>query len=118
MALLENYDWPGNVRELENTMERSVALETGPTISMGVLPEKIRFSASPGAGAGASAVPQNEKPVFLNGGVDLEKYLQDTERAYIMAALEASGGVGTRAAEMLKMSYRSFRHVIKKYNIS
>ncbi len=29
MSLLEAYEWPGNVRELENTMERSVALETG-----------------------------------------------------------------------------------------
>src|SRR6202521_5047895 len=42
MRLLEAYDWPGNVRELENTMERSVALETGNTISGDVLPEKIQ----------------------------------------------------------------------------
>src|SRR5580700_10410425 len=42
MAKLESYDWPGNVRELENTMERSVALETGALISVDVLPEKIR----------------------------------------------------------------------------
>jgi two-component system response regulator PilR (NtrC family) len=41
MVLLEAYDWPGNVRELENTMERSVALETGDVISAAVLPEKI-----------------------------------------------------------------------------
>src|SRR4030088_2654600 len=41
MHLLEAYDWPGNVRELENTMERSVALETGGLISIAVLPEKI-----------------------------------------------------------------------------
>src|SRR5712671_2966450 len=39
--LLEAYDWPGNVRELENTMERSVALETGNLISVAVLPEKV-----------------------------------------------------------------------------
>ncbi len=41
MRLLESYDWPGNVRELENTMERSVALETEKMISVGVLPDKI-----------------------------------------------------------------------------
>src|SRR3954471_867350 len=40
MAKLESYDWPGNVRELENTLERSVALETGRLISFNVLPEK------------------------------------------------------------------------------
>src|ERR1700722_242071 len=42
MNLLEAYDWPGNVRELENTMERSIALETGTIISAAVLPEKIQ----------------------------------------------------------------------------
>src|ERR1700689_842432 len=42
MGLLEAHDWPGNVRELENTMERSVALETGKMISVSVLPEKIQ----------------------------------------------------------------------------
>src|SRR5580692_358162 len=58
MAQLENYDWPGNVRELENTMERSVALETGPMISLAVLPEKIRFydsSAGPSTPGSAHA---------------------------------------------------------------
>src|SRR6266852_6139721 len=47
MRLLEAYDWPGNVRELENTMERSVALETGNTISANVLPEKIQHRVTP-----------------------------------------------------------------------
>jgi two-component system response regulator PilR (NtrC family) len=115
MAHLEKYDWPGNVRELENTMERSVALETGTLISLGVLPEKIRLArqSSPAAehvANGHVAIPE--------GGVDLERHIQDTERAYIAAALEASGGVGTRAAELLKMSYRSFRHYSKKYNLT
>jgi transcriptional regulator with PAS, ATPase and Fis domain len=30
---LQAYDWPGNVRELENTIERAVALNSGPLIS-------------------------------------------------------------------------------------
>src|SRR6202790_3176630 len=41
MSRLEVYDWPGNVRELENTIERAVALETGPEISVAVLPDRI-----------------------------------------------------------------------------
>jgi two-component system response regulator PilR (NtrC family) len=56
--------------------------------------------------------------VLPEGGLDLERYIQDTERAYLLAALEASGGVGTRAAELLKMSYRSYRHYAKKYNVT
>jgi len=115
MAQMEVYDWPGNVRELENTMERSVALETGRLISLAVLPEKIRYGAS---SAAAAEIPKNGKPVLPEGGLDLESYISDTERAYLMAALEASGGVGTRAAELLRMSYRSYRHYIRKYNIT
>jgi two-component system response regulator PilR (NtrC family) len=115
MAQLETYDWPGNVRELENTMERSVALETGHLVSLGVFPEKIRCAGS------ARTIPlrsSNGHPVLPEGGMDLEQYIQETERAYIVAALEASGGTGTRAAELLRMTYRSFRHYAKKYNIT
>jgi DNA-binding NtrC family response regulator len=115
MAQLETYDWPGNVRELENTLERAVALETGRLISLAVLPEKIRYAAS---GTPFSTPPSNGHPIIPQGGLDLERHVQDTERTYILAALEASGGVGTRAAELLNMTYRSFRHYAKKYNIT
>ena len=114
MSLLEAYDWPGNVRELENTMERSVALETGNTISASVLPEKIQHRVAPESQTHAALT--NGRVHIPDSGIDLEKSIQDLERAYIVAALEASGGVGTRAAELLKMTYRSFRHYSKKYN--
>ena len=119
MSLLETYDWPGNVRELENTMERSVALETGDMISTGVLPEKVRHQ---GLESGAiRGTPSNSSLAHMElpeDGLDLEKHIQELERAYIVAAVEACDGVGTRAAELLKMSYRSFRHYSKKYNVT
>jgi two-component system response regulator PilR (NtrC family) len=116
MNLLEAYDWPGNVRELENTMERSVALETGNIISATVLPEKVSRQGSPET-AGNSCL--NSGPAQIpDGGIDLEKHIQDMEKAYIVAALTVCDGVGTHAAEMLKMSYRSFRHYSKKYSIT
>ena len=115
MAQLETYDWPGNVRELENTMERSVALETGNMISLAVLPEKIRLA---GTLAAALNRPANGYPVVPDEGMDLERHIQEIERAYILAALQASDGTSTRAAELLRMSYRSFRHYVKKYGIS
>ena len=114
MARLESYDWPGNVRELENTMERSVALETGNMISLNGLPEKIRHGA---AAESAYAGSRNGDLQIPEGGIDLEKSVQEMERAYILKALEASDGVGTHAAELLRMTYRSFRHYSKKYNI-
>jgi two-component system response regulator PilR (NtrC family) len=115
MQRLESYDWPGNVRELENTIERSMALETGSRITLRVLPEKVLGF---GATSGAAEASSQGKVVIPEGGLNFEKFIADMERTYILAAIEASGGVGTRAAERLKISYRSFRHYIKKYNIS
>jgi len=114
MCLLENYDWPGNVRELENTLERCVALETGPRISATTLPEKIiRAAQAPALVAAAS----NGHPLIPEGGLDLENEIQEMAKAYLLEAIRLSDGVGTRAAELLNMSYRSFRHYTKKYGI-
>src|ERR1700681_1916954 len=59
MRQLESYGWPGNVRELENTMERAVALESGPEISLPVLPDRIAGYSGVGAAAvsGQLAIP-------------------------------------------------------------
>ncbi len=114
MQRLEAYDWPGNVRELENTIERSVALETGRRISVGVLPAKISGYdptqvAAPAGKDGVIAIPQE--------GVDFMQHMGETERRYLLAALERAGGVQRRAAELLKMSYHSFRHYAKKHKL-
>jgi two-component system response regulator PilR (NtrC family) len=109
---LESYDWPGNVRELENTMERAVALESTSEISLRVLPDRIAgYASTPGmsSGIGTAALPE--------GGVDFEKEIADTERRYLLAALEKAGGVRTRASELLKITYRSFRHYAKKHGL-
>jgi two-component system response regulator PilR (NtrC family) len=49
--------------------------------------------------------------------VDFEKEIAQAERSYLQAALEKAGGVRTRASELLKISYRSFRHYAKKHNL-
>ena len=113
MRRLESYDWPGNVRELENTMERAVALETSHEITLRVLPDRIAGYAS----ASDSGGPLNGLAAFPADGLDFEKEVAETERRYLQAALERSKGVRTRAAELLKISYRSFRHYAKKHNL-
>jgi two-component system response regulator PilR (NtrC family) len=50
-------------------------------------------------------------------GIDMEAYVADLERSMLQSALRQSGGVQTRAAEMLRLSYRSFRHLAKKYRL-
>jgi two-component system response regulator PilR (NtrC family) len=113
MRHLESYEWPGNVRELENTMERAVALETGTEISLQVLPDRVAgYASSPVLASGFSSnIP------FPVEGVDFEKELAGAERRYLLAALEKAGGVRTRASELLKITYRSFRHYAKKHNL-
>jgi two-component system, NtrC family, response regulator PilR len=111
MRRLESYDWPGNVRELENTIERAVALESGAEVSVAVLPDRVAGSASPFS----SALGEPEGVQIPHEGVDFERVVSDTEKRYLQAALEKSGGVRSQAAELLKISYRSFRHYAKKH---
>jgi two-component system response regulator PilR (NtrC family) len=113
MTRLEFYDWPGNVRELENTMERAVALESSREISLRVLPDRIAGY----AGALSPHSPGTLVADFPAEGVDFEKEIAQAERSYLQAALEKAGGVRTRASELLKISYRSFRHYAKKHNL-
>src|SRR5246127_5754732 len=109
MSRLESYDWPGNVRELENTMERAIALETTGEVSLRVLPDRI-------AGYSGSAAPDGTTG-FPAEGVDFEKEIAEAERRYLRSALERTNGVRTQAADLLKISYRSFRHYAKKHNL-
>ena len=114
MRRLEVYDWPGNVRELENTIERAVALENSQRISVESLPDRIRNYYQ----ETASAAHHNGNGIVLpEDGLNLEDHIRKIERSYLLAALERSGGVRTRAADLLKMTYRSFRHYAKKYEV-
>jgi len=111
MRRLESYDWPGNVRELENTLERAVALESGREISVAVLPDRVVGSST----TFSAVLGQQDSFPFPAGGVDFERVIAETEKRYLQAALEKAGGVRTQAAELLKISYRSFRHFAKKH---
>jgi two-component system response regulator PilR (NtrC family) len=107
---------------LENVIERAVALEQTPLVLPESLPMHVRtlqgvpspkgpvVSAS-GTTSAARGLPD------INEGFDLEALGEDFYRHYIALALERTGGVQTRAAEMLGMSFRSFRYYAKKFNL-
>jgi two-component system response regulator PilR (NtrC family) len=102
LACLERYPWPGNVRELENVIERAVALEPSEYIQKERLPQKVR---------GAQSTPDTPVPQFSREeGLDLQKFIQKVERHAMERALELAGGNQKVAAEILSLSYRSFRH--------
>ena len=115
LEALCGYDWPGNVRQLENTVERAVALETGEELHVELPVERAKTrAAAAGAGMheagslGSGSLPED---------IDMEKYIANIERSLLQSALTQSNGVQTRAADVLKISYRSFRHLMKKYDL-
>ncbi len=108
MVYLERYDWPGNIRELENVIERAVALESSAAVLPDSLPPHLRGLPSKN-GQTASQLP--------DAGFDLEAHVESMERDYIAQALKRAGGKQSKAAELLGMSFRSFRYYVKKYNL-
>ncbi|HEX5108307.1 MAG TPA: sigma-54 dependent transcriptional regulator [Vicinamibacterales bacterium] len=116
-ALLAAYHWPGNVRELENVIERCVALEQTPVVLAETLPANIRSAGSgtSGPASGREATPGGFPD--LGEGFDLEARGEEFYRHYIALALERAGGVQVKAAEMLGMSFRSFRYYAKKLKL-
>lgn len=105
---LEAYAWPGNVRELENAIERAFILETSGQIT----PDSLQLGGSGGLRA------KSNTPVIPEGGIDFESYMEDLQREYFQEALRRSGGVQVRAAELLGIPYRSFRHYMRKFNVT
>jgi len=117
MEVLMKYDFPGNVRELENIIERGVALESSNII----LPESLTLSTFRfGNNEETTHEPSpfqvvaNEEELFSRG---LEEVMAETEKKFLTAALEKTGNSKMRAAELLRISFRSLRYKIKKYEI-
>ncbi len=105
MGKLMAYDFPGNVRELENLVERAVALSRDEHIGVDALPPGLSERARPGA------------PQIPAEGIDLDQVLADYERSLLTQGLEQAGGVKKRAAQLLGVSFRSFRYRLEKLGL-
>ena len=66
-------------------------------------------------GGGDAAAPPRPAPAFP---LDLDRRLAETERDLILRALEETGCVQVKAAELLNISERSMWHRIKKLGIN
>ncbi len=108
MELLMDYHWPGNVRELENAIERAVVLSTSEIIDVDLLPSTIRQPNS-------ITVPQASLPT---NGISLKEAVSAYERQLIIKALQASGGVQKRAAELLKVKPTTLHEMMKRLSVS
>src|SRR5256714_4327101 len=108
MRLLEVYSWPGNVRELEHTIERAVALERTDMIQ----PERL-----PQQGTNYNETRISSDLQLPNEGINLTAHLDQLEKTYVMEALKRTDGKQTNAADLLKVSVRSLRHLLDKHRI-
>jgi two-component system response regulator PilR (NtrC family) len=70
-------------------------------------------------GDSAKSIPQTQSSAdaLPASGFDLEAHVKEIERVYIAEALKRADGVQVKAAELLGMSFRSFRYYVKKYNL-
>jgi two-component system response regulator PilR (NtrC family) len=107
MRAIEKYHWPGNVRELENVIERMIALEMSEVLTTKSLPENVLL------GGTIPDVTFDLPP----DGISLQDHLEAIGKIFMLKALERTGGVQTQAAELLRMSFRSFRYYAKKYDL-
>ncbi len=107
MDALMKYSWKGNVRELENVLERVLILCEGDTIQ-----KKQLGLASAVSGDAMSGIP-------MDGTLEdaSKAALKIVESKRIAKALEDTGGNKTKAAEILKVSYKTLLTKIKDYDI-
>jgi two-component system response regulator PilR (NtrC family) len=118
-ALMElmNYAYPGNIRELENIIEHAVAVTGKNLITEDDLPPYIRGVPI------ADEVKLFEKTTpggaetFFNRSISLDDELATHEKCLLLGALKRANGVQKRAAELLGINYRSFRHRLEKYSL-
>jgi two-component system, NtrC family, response regulator PilR len=77
-------------------------------------PKARAAAAGVGVGGGMSDIAPG---AVLPDGVGMENYVANIERSLLQNALDKSNGVQTKAADLLGISYRSFRHLMKKYEL-
>jgi two-component system response regulator PilR (NtrC family) len=108
LKILMSYPFPGNVRELENLVERCVVLGST-VITEDCLPSKISGY--------QNVLADCEDFVIPSDGMNLEAYLDGIEKKILLQALEKSGGVKKRAAELLGLTFRSMRYRLAKFGM-
>jgi transcriptional regulator with GAF, ATPase, and Fis domain len=112
ILFLSDYGWKGNVRELENLMQRLVLMTDGESITTSHLPPHIVNAA-----ATFEAKQKRTNSIVPENGINLDQEVARHEYELLSTALERSGGVKIKAAELLGLNKDKMKYLCKKYNL-
>lgn len=106
---LTNAEWPGNIRQLENVIHSALALCDAEEIRPEDLgPEFHAQDARTESGTVMKSLP-------ISGTLD--ERMKTYEKQLVLQALEESGGVEKRAADLLGVSPRTVWYLVKKHQL-
>jgi two-component system response regulator GlrR len=108
---LMDHDWPGNVRELENVLRR--ALVFSPSNILG--PDLLEFDR--GGPVSTPTLAGSEVDLRVPLRIAKNALVDDFQRRYVLAALEAGGGVVAEAARIAGKDRKSFWELMQRYGI-
>jgi len=105
LEAFDAYGWPGNVRELRNVVERAVLFCSSPRVTIEELPATLRGS-----------VPSPHRAATLQV-LSLQSAVERAEVEAIRAALAATSGRRSEAAELLGVSRKTLWEKAKHYGL-
>ena len=112
MEALQQHKYTGNVRELINILQRAMTMSDGKTIQPDdLMLEHVEVSdpsSEPGETIAEPSKADDES---------LDDYIENIEKKMLEDALKKAKYNKTRAAELLGISFRSFRYKLKKFDI-
>jgi DNA-binding NtrC family response regulator len=104
METLMAYDYPGNVRELQNLVERLVVLKKTGCISIEDLPEKLYG-------------PSGDIVEHLDLRKGYDTLVSEFEQSLILAALNETNGVKSKAAQILSLNRTTLTQKMKRFQL-
>jgi DNA-binding NtrC family response regulator len=116
MQVLLTHDWPGNVRELRNAIAYVAAAAPDDVVEPYDFPERLggTLPTLPATPEPQTSAIEDIPPTTFRPIAD---EIRELERRRMVEALAATGGVKSRAAQLIEMPIRTFTLKLKQYKL-